>query len=258
VSDIDSTSVSSAVQPEYQIRDVPGFPGYRVDTFGQVWSNRHKYWRWNPYDPATPYRLLKSSRLSGGYRKLALQRNGRGSKVWVHRLVLTTFVGPNPPGTECRHLDGDPANNRLENLVWGTRVENQHDRKRHGTDHSGVRHYRALLTDVQVQEIRQRYAAGGITQAALGKVYGVDPRTVSKVVLGVTYITTDGPISATSTKIAKSSIRRKVKLTDEQVREIRQRAGQPGVLNKDLAAEYGVNRSTISLIRHNKYRQEVI
>lgn len=191
----DSTSAPPAAQPEYQVRDVPGFPGYRVDTLGRVWSNRYRCSRCVPYDPATPYRLLKASQRSGEHCKLALQRNGRRSKIWVHRLVLETFIGPNPPGLECRHRDGDPTNNRLENLVWGTRVENQHDRKRHGTDNSGVRHYRALLTEAQVQEIRQQYAAGGITQAALGEMYGVSHRAVSKVVNGITYVDAGGPIS---------------------------------------------------------------
>ena len=33
----------------------------------------------------------------------------------------------------CRHLDGNPHNNRLDNIVWGTVVENEADKVRHGT-----------------------------------------------------------------------------------------------------------------------------
>lgn len=51
----------------------------------------------------------------------------------IHQLVLEAFVGLAPEGMECRHLDGDPDNNFLSNLAWGTRTENAQDSIRHGT-----------------------------------------------------------------------------------------------------------------------------
>lgn len=51
----------------------------------------------------------------------------------IHRLVLTAFVGPQPVGMEALHGDGDPANNSITNLRWGTHSENQHDQVAHGT-----------------------------------------------------------------------------------------------------------------------------
>lgn len=52
----------------------------------------------------------------------------------VHRLVLLAFVGP--PATnsaEVCHIDGNPANNQLANLRWGSSSENKADQVRHGT-----------------------------------------------------------------------------------------------------------------------------
>jgi hypothetical protein len=67
-----------------------------------------------------------------GYRVIAL-----GTKrVKVHRLVLEAFVGPSERLT--RHLNNDPSDNRLENLRWGTPLENQQDRVRAGR-HNGSR-----------------------------------------------------------------------------------------------------------------------
>jgi predicted transcriptional regulator len=40
-----------------------------------------------------------------------------------------------------------------------------------------------MLTVVQVQEIRDRYAAGGISQQALADEYGVRQNTISRIVL---------------------------------------------------------------------------
>jgi hypothetical protein len=40
--------------------------------------------------------------------------------VHIHRLVMWAFVGPQEKGVHVRHLDGDPQNNRLENLAYGS------------------------------------------------------------------------------------------------------------------------------------------
>jgi len=68
-----------------------------------------------------------------GYWRIQLNRNGEGSYFFVHRLVLAAFVDPCPDGMETRHLNGDPADNRLENLQYGTKSENNLDRVKHGT-----------------------------------------------------------------------------------------------------------------------------
>lgn len=55
-----------------------------------------------------------------------------GRTTRVHVLVLEAFDRPRPKGAVCRHLDGNPINNHLSNLAWGTHKENTEDRKRHG------------------------------------------------------------------------------------------------------------------------------
>ena len=53
----------------------------------------------------------------------------------MHRLVLAAFVGPLPEGKEVCHNNGNPGDNRLENLRYGTKSENNLDRVKHGTHH---------------------------------------------------------------------------------------------------------------------------
>jgi hypothetical protein len=74
--------------------------------------------------------ILRPGRMPSGHLSVAL---GRGNSQCVHKLVLLAFVGTAPDTHECRHLNGDPADNRLENLCWGTRSENIKDAVRHGT-----------------------------------------------------------------------------------------------------------------------------
>lgn len=70
--------------------------------------------------------------LHKGYAMVNIHVNGKQKTMPVHRLVLEAFVGPGG-NFVCRHLDGNPANNNVKNLAWGTRSENSYDAVRHGT-----------------------------------------------------------------------------------------------------------------------------
>jgi hypothetical protein len=48
---------------------------------------------------------------------------------------------------------------------------------------------RAKLTALQVEEIRQRYAAGGIRQKDLGQLYGISQAAVCSIIIGKTWRT---------------------------------------------------------------------
>lgn len=50
----------------------------------------------------------------------------------VHRLVMEAFAGPCPDGLEVCHLNGTGTDNRLANLVYGSRSDNATDQVRHG------------------------------------------------------------------------------------------------------------------------------
>jgi hypothetical protein len=54
-----------------------------------------------------------------GYCYINLWKNKKAKTHRIHRIVLKIFVGPCPSGMECRHLDGNRENNRLDNLRWG-------------------------------------------------------------------------------------------------------------------------------------------
>jgi hypothetical protein len=100
----------------------------------------------------------------------------------VHRLVLEAFVSPCPPGMECRHLDGNPSNPRLDNLKWGTRAENVADTAKHGTRAAGERHGGAKLTTSETVAIRAfRYQE---TVEATAARFGVSKQQISRIQRG--------------------------------------------------------------------------
>ncbi len=91
-------------------KDIPGYDGYyQASDLGQI-RNKHG-------------KIFKSCD-ARGYRIVTL--NGVSKRV--HGLILLTFVGPRPEGLQCRHMNNDPSDNRLSNICYGTRAENDADK----------------------------------------------------------------------------------------------------------------------------------
>lgn len=151
---------------EYRV--IAGHPKYRVGSDGTIW----RVWRdgWKP-------RKFTTNR--DGYKLVNFGLGKKGQKAFarVHRIVIEAFKGPCPQGYVCRHLDGNPSNNRIENLEWGTQAENYADSIRHGTARIGVT-VRKYMSQAEKQLVRDEYAAGGVSQMVLAKRHGVGRRTV--------------------------------------------------------------------------------
>lgn len=98
---------------------IPGYEGlYEASSLGRIRS---------------PRIILKQRLNNMGYPVVELSKNGRSRESLVHRQVIAAFKGAAPAGLECRHLNGDSTDNRIENLEWGTRSENTVDQVVHGT-----------------------------------------------------------------------------------------------------------------------------
>lgn len=161
------------------IRGYNGF--YRISKTGRVQSKRRP--SNNGVGATGSWRTLKGSvRKQDGYTEHNLTKNGKGRNKLLHVLVLETFVGPCPPGMECRHLDGNPGNNKLDNLAWGTPEENQADRLLHGTSNQGENHGMSKLNWKKVRRIRRLFASGKLTRPELAQRFCVSPSSISRII----------------------------------------------------------------------------
>lgn len=115
-----------------QWRAAPGHPGYEVSDEGRVRSIDRTHMTCGGVVRHVRGRVL-SPGITKGYRHVTLWADNRQSVRKVHQLVLEAFVGPRPSGLIVRHLNGDPGDNRLANLRYGTSSENEWDSVRHGT-----------------------------------------------------------------------------------------------------------------------------
>lgn len=97
---------------------IEGYEGlYEIDQMGNVYSivttnSRRKG-------------IIKPQDNSKGYLRVTLfDKNGKGRKHYVHRLVAKAFI-PNPENKPIvNHIDCNPYNNSVENLQWCTQSEN--------------------------------------------------------------------------------------------------------------------------------------
>jgi hypothetical protein len=114
------------------------------------------------------HKLLKPRETYPGAWAVCIYREGGHTNQTVGSLVLETFDGPRPEGHNAFHLNGDPEDNRLENLEW-------RDVKDIVTPPS--LEARRKLTDDQVREIRRRSDEGEKAKD-LGEEFGVHRVTI--------------------------------------------------------------------------------
>ena len=111
---------------------IPGYEGrYQVSDLGRVRSlDRILNYSTRGFPANKKYvgRVLKPSASSKGHLKITIDKMNKP----IHQLVMLAFIGPRPNATETRHLDGDPKNNCLVNLCYGTKEENHRDLYRTG------------------------------------------------------------------------------------------------------------------------------
>lgn len=120
----------------------------------------------------------------GGYPTVRIGSPKRTAHV--HVIVAEAFHGPRPDGFHVAHLDGDPTNNRADNLTYVSVSENQLHRVSHGTMAVGQDSALAALTNADVREIRVRHSAGE-GYKRLAKSFGVTWSAIRSIIKGRTW-----------------------------------------------------------------------
>lgn len=152
-----------------EIRDIPGYPGYRATSDGRLIGKKGKL-------------MSPHTAKSTGYMGVTVHVGGKQGMLHVHKGVCLAFHGLPEPGQEVAHKNGVRTDNRAENVRWKTRPENAQERVEHGTQIRGGEHPLAKLDEDSVGEIRALYAAGNCTMLGLAKRFGVSRSKVFQVI----------------------------------------------------------------------------
>jgi hypothetical protein len=151
-------------------KDIPGYEGaYQVSSLGRVRSLDRQVVTKTGVVRNIHGKVLSPGRYDG-HTAVVL---GRKRFHPVHHLVALAFFGPRPSGMQICHANGNPEDNRVENLRYDTPHENSVDVYRIG----GAIH---KLTIADALDIRKRLAAGE-TGASLAREFGVSESAISRV-----------------------------------------------------------------------------
>lgn len=118
---IKQTNKTIEVFQEDEWQQVCGFEKYLINREGQIVNK-------------STHKLLCFAERNG-YLRVTLVQNNKSHTLSVHRLVYETFVGLIPEKMFIDHIDGNRANNKLENLRLVSHSENMKNSMANG--HAG-------------------------------------------------------------------------------------------------------------------------
>lgn len=106
-----------------------------------------------------------------------------GVRYYAYRVAYTLEVGAIPRGKSVCHSCDNPRCVRPEHLFLGTHADNMRDMAQKGRASGwqrthGEGHHNARGSDEDVERVREMYAQGGISQAALARMFGVSQVTI--------------------------------------------------------------------------------
>jgi len=104
---------------------IDDFPTYYARPNGEVWRDTRGLPAAIKTGKERVLRLTPTFNAHNGYWIIQPYKDGKKKAIHLHRFILTAFKGPAPdPTMECHHIDANPSNNAVDNLMWVTRQQN--------------------------------------------------------------------------------------------------------------------------------------
>lgn len=187
-------------------------------------------------------RLLNPSIMTNGYKAISPSAKGLSRcqpTFYIHHLVAQYFIGPREEKQVVRHIDGDPLNNHVSNLEYGTQYENIQDTVKHGRVPKGESHYASKVNEELVLHIVEEIKAGKFYKD-IAEQFGVGKSLVTQIAVGNTWT------HVTGGRIETPNVHQKIFPAEREIIKARLQAGEKV---KDLALEYNVTKALINKIR---------
>lgn len=147
---------------------------YQISDMGRVRSRK-----WNG-----GWRILSPQNNGESRLRVGIYHNGVRRRVYVHHLVMKTFVGEAPDGHEVNHKNGNPSDNRLCNLEYVTHSENMRHALSTGLRKmpKGTEHFNARLTEADIVKIRNLYSQNKKDIKELAQMFSVTEPHIRKII----------------------------------------------------------------------------
>jgi hypothetical protein len=129
-------------------------------------------WQWTGYRSQAGYGVI----------------HRRGRSFLTHRLAYEAAHGAIPQDAQVLHKCDNPRCVRPDHLEVGSVRKNIRDAVRRGLIKVGEQSPSSKLSAQEVSEIRMTYATGGVSLRALAAKFGVNHKTIHKIISGRTWV----------------------------------------------------------------------
>lgn len=156
-------------------QDIKDYPNRQVSDMGRIRFFKNGV-----------YNIRKCTPNERGYVRMQLKNKGK--TLVVHRLVAEAFI-PNPYNLpEVNHINGIRHDNRVDNLEWVTKSENQIHARRTGLlkTKRGEKHWNATLTDSDVKDIK-KLIKDGTHPKIISTKYKISLSNISNIKYGTSW-----------------------------------------------------------------------
>ncbi len=165
-------------------KDVQGFEGfYQASNLGNIKSVKRIIKRRLKGNLLVKEKILNKRLNDSGYNTVWLCKDGKEYNKKVSRLVAINWKDNPELKPHVNHIDGNKLNDNKNNLEWCTPSENEKHAHRIGLkNYRFENNPRTKLKNKDVVLIRSLWKKKEKNQQEIGKMFGIKPCTVSKIV----------------------------------------------------------------------------
>jgi hypothetical protein len=209
-----------------EMKDIPGFPGYKATVDGKIWSD-------------ISGRFLRGWYNEHGYPIVTIKPVCGDKGIRVHRLIGLTYL-EKPEGCDViNHLDNNPKNNHVKNLEWTTQKGNMQHCAKQGR---AIKRKMFKLSEDIIPKIWAQYH---LPTKEIAEMFNVSPRTIRDLFNGKQWSFTS---SAYSDLISKPKRRTRKTIDKKTLIQIFERRAKDNSSCVQLAKEFNIDTSQMSKI----------
>lgn len=158
-------------------KTIPKYSRYKASSDGEIYTPNWKGGKTG--------KVMKPAVDSNGYmRTMLVDDEGRTRTIKVHRIIAQTFIENPDELKEVNHLNGNKADNRVENLDWVSHQQNiRHSFDNGLQNNRGINNPFSKLTERDVLEIRAKFKPRIYGRKELALEYNVKQTTIKDVIL---------------------------------------------------------------------------
>lgn len=224
---------------------------YIISSYGRIISMKQD-------DPKTVLPWIHKD-----HKYISICHNGDVHRYQVHRLVAIYFI-PNPDNKPIvHHIDKNPLNNDVENLMWVTESEHKIYHKDEMDNNRpepklGSECNLSVYTDEQIHHVCKLLEENKLTKSQISDLTGVKVDTIKLIIKGKQWchISCNYDVKNYNVKTPRDKNRGEMNksstLTVDTVRNICEKLCEHKLSDKEIAELYG---TTKSIVRHIRYRE---